>query len=170
MQIAAEQAVLRPFRKDFDMIKILFVCHGNICRSVSAQYIFQNLVNQMGCADRFVIDSAAATREEIGNPIYPPMASELRRRGVPLGTHRARQLTRAEYDNWDLIIGMDDENRSDMMRILGSDPEGKVHLLMEYTDRPNHRIEDPWWTDRYGVVFDDIADGCSGLLKNLNFR
>ena len=65
---------------------------------------------------------------------------------------------------------MDDENRSDMMRILGSDPEGKVHLLMEYTDRPNHRIEDPWWTDRYGVVFDDIADGCSGLLKNLNFR
>ena len=170
MQIAAEQAVLRPFRKDFDMIKILFVCHGNICRSVSAQYIFQNLVNQRGCADRFVIDSAAATREEIGNPIYPPMASELRRRGVPLGTHRARQLTRAEYDNWDLIIGMDDENRSDMMRILGSDPEGKVHLLMEYTDRPNRRIEDPWWTDRYGVVFDDIADGCSGLLKNLNFR
>ena len=117
-----------------------------------------------------MVDSAATTREEIGNPIYPPMASELRRRGVPLGTHRARQLTRAEYDNWDLIIGMDDENRSDMMRILGSDPEGKVHLLMEYTDRPNHRIEDPWWTDRYGVVFDDIADGCSGLLKNLNFR
>ena len=90
MQIAAKQAILRLFREDFDMMKILFVCHGNICRSVSAQYIFQNLVNQRGCADRFVIDSAAATREEIGNPIYPPMASELRRRGVPLGTHRAR--------------------------------------------------------------------------------
>ena len=85
------------------------------------------------------------------------------------GQHNAI-MAAMNYTEGDLIIGMDDENRSDMMRILGSDPEGKVHLLMEYTDRPNHRIEDPWWTDRYGVVFDDIADGCSGLLKNLNFR
>ena len=149
------------------MIKVLFICHGNICRSVSAQYILQDMVNRENRADRFAIDSAAATREEIGNPIYPPMAAEFRKRGAPIGTHRARQLTRADYDRWDLIIGMDDENRADMMQILGGDPEGKIHLLPEYTEHPEHRIEDPWWTGRYGVVFDEIAEGCGGLLESL---
>ena len=100
------------------MIKVLFICHGNICRSVSAQYIFQNMVNQEGISKDFLIDSAATSTEEIGNNIYPPMRSALERKGIPIGNHRARQLRRADYEEFDLFIGMDEENMYYMRKIL----------------------------------------------------
>ena len=124
------------------MMKVLFVCHGNICRSVSAQYIFQDLVNRRGLTSEFVIDSAATSTEEIGNAIYPPMKAALERRGVPIGTHRARQLKRSDYEAYDLLIGMDEENMFYMKRILGEDQKGKIHYLMEYSERQDASIED----------------------------
>ena len=150
-------------------MKILFVCLGNICRSAAAEAVMKKLVQAQDMTSNFEIDSAGLINYHEGEPADPRMRAHAARRGYIVDSI-SRPIRTSDFFDFDLIIGMDDENRSDMMRILGSDPEGKVHLLMEYTDRPNHRIEDPWWTDRYGVVFDDIADGCSGLLKNLNFR
>lgn len=144
--------------------KVLFICHGNICRSVSAQYIFEDLVNRRGLAGEFVIDSAATSTEEIGNAIYPPMKAALERRGVPIGTHRVRQLKRSDYDAYDLLIGMDEENMFYMKRILGEDPEGKIHYLMEYSGRPNEIIDDPWYTRNFDACAAQIAEGCDGLL------
>ncbi|MGN8650146.1 low molecular weight protein-tyrosine-phosphatase [Eubacterium pyruvativorans] len=146
---------------------ILFVCHGNICRSVSAQYIFENLVHQSGLDRPFFVDSAATSREEIGSPIYPPMERALRRLSVPVGTHRARQLRREDYDQYDLLIGMDEENAYYMRRILGDDPDHKVHFLMEYTDRPDAKIEDPWYTRNFDLCASEITEGCRGLLEAL---
>ena len=113
------------------MIKVLFICHGNICRSVSAQYIFDQLIEEGHLENELSCESAATSTEEIGNPIYPPMRQALVNHDVPIGNHRARQLRRADYDEYDLIIGMDSENMYYIKRILGSDPEGKVHTLME---------------------------------------
>ena len=144
--------------------KVLFICHGNICRSVSAQYIFQDMVNRRGLASEFVIDSAATSTEEIGNAIYPPMKAALERRGVPVGTHRARQLKRSDYEAYDLLIGMDEENMFYMKRILGEDPEGKIHYLMEYSGRPDEIIDDPWYTRKFDACAAQIAEGCDGLL------
>ena len=146
------------------MVRILFVCHGNICRSVSAQYIFEDLVNRRGLSGSYVIDSAATSTEEIGNAIYPPMKAALERMGVPVGTHRARQLKRSDYDAYDLLIGMDEENMFYMKRILGEDTEGKIHYLMEYSGRPNEIIDDPWYTRNFDACAAQIAEGCGGLL------
>ena len=148
-----------------DKIKILFVCHGNICRSVSAQYILQEMVDSKGCGEDFWIDSAATSMEEIGNPIYPPMRITLENHGVPVGDHRARQLKKKDYGNYDLFLGMDEENMYYMNRILGGDPEGKIHYLMEYTDIPTAKIEDPWYTRNFEKAYQDIFLGCQGLLE-----
>lgn len=147
--------------------KILFICHGNICRSVSAQYILQDMVNRKNLADKFVIDSAATSTEEIGNSIYPPMKAALMQKGIPIGTHRARQLKHPDYDKYDLIIGMDEENMYYMRQILGDDPDNKIHYLMEYTDRPDAKIEDPWYTRYFTLCADQIEEGCRGLLDRL---
>ena len=144
--------------------KVLFICHGNICRSVSAQYIFQDMVNRRGLTSEFVIDSAATSTEEIGNAIYPPMKAALERRGVPVGTHRARQLKCSDYEAYDLLIGMDEENMFYMKRILGEDPEGKIHYLMEYSGHPDEIIDDPWYTRKFDACAAQIAEGCDGLL------
>lgn len=149
------------------MIKILFVCHGNICRSVAAQYIFQDLVDQEGRNGDFFIDSAATSTEEIGNPIYPPMKKALRKKGVPVGEHTARQLKRSDYDKYDLLIGMDEENMYYMKRILGEDPKYKIHYLMEYTDRPDEKIDDPWYTRQFEYCADKLEYGCRGLLEHV---
>ncbi len=149
------------------MIKVLFVCHGNICRSVGAQYIFDQLVAGKALENEIICDSAATSREEIGNPIYPPMRQALMAHSVPIGDHRAVQLRRSDYDEYDLIIGMDSENMYYMKHILGEDPEGKVHTLMEYTDRPDELIDDPWYTRDFETAYRLIKKGCEALLEHL---
>ena len=150
------------------MIRILFVCHGNICRSVSAQYIFDMLVDENHLQHVLSCDSAATSTEEIGNSIYPPMRQALVAHNIPIGDHRARQLRKSDYENYDLIIGMDSENMYYIKRILGSDPEGKVHTLMEYTDSPNELIDDPWYTRDFETAYRQIRKGCEALLAHLS--
>ena len=117
------------------MIKILFVCHGNICRSPMAEFVMKDLAAKAGAGEQFVIDSAATSTEEIGNPVYPPARRELAAHSIPCTGHAARQLTRADYDRYDLLIGMDSANIRNMLRICGGDPEGKIHRLLDYTAR-----------------------------------
>ncbi len=148
-------------------IKVLFICHGNICRSVSAEYIFDMLINERGLESEYYVDSAATSTEEIGNPVYPPMERTLRMHNVPIGNHRARQIRHGDYDRYDLIIGMDEENMYYLTRILGDDPLGKIHYLMEYTDTPDAKIEDPWYTRDFEKAYQDIYKGCLGLLESL---
>ena len=148
-------------------IKVIFICHGNICRSVSAQYIFDELIMEEHLETVLMCDSAATSTEEIGNPIYPPMKQALVHHNVVIGDHRARQLRRNDYDNYDLIIGMDSENMYYIKRIIGDDPEGKVHTLMEYTDTPNALIDDPWYTRDFETAYQMINKGCKALLSYL---
>ena len=149
------------------MIKILFVCHGNICRSVGAQYIFDNMIEEEHLGNALMCDSAATSREEIGNPIYPPMRRALEGHGIPIGDHRAIQLRRSDYDDYDILIGMDSENMYYMKHILGEDTDGKVHTLMEYTDSPNTLIDDPWYTRDFEEAYRLIKMGCRALLEYL---
>ena len=148
------------------MVKILFICHGNICRSVSAQYILEELLRRRGVAG-VLVDSAATSQEEIGNEIYPPMKAALGRMGVPVGAHRARQVRAEDYESYDLLIGMDRENLYNMRRILGGDPKGKLHYQMEYAGRPGEAVEDPWYTRKFDSCAAQIAEGCRGLLEHL---
>ena len=166
------------------MIKILFICHGNICRSVAAHYVMRELTEEEGLADQFVIDSAATSTEEIGNPIYPPMQKTLRAHGVTIGSHRARQMRKRDYEDFDLLVAMDSENLYYMNRMYGSgnandsfwsrrgeeitptDPEGKISLLMDYTDRPGE-VADPWYTRDFEATYRDVVEGCRGLLEHL---
>ena len=151
------------------MYKVLFICHGNICRSTAAQYVMQDMVKRAGLAESFFIDSAATSTEEIGNPVYPPMRRTLESHGVPCEGHRARQMTRRDYDAFDLIIAADDENLYYMNRICGGDPEGKLRLLMDYTDRPG-QVADPWYTGDFEATWRDVSEGCAGLLRTLDLR
>ena len=127
------------------MTKILFICHGNICRSPMAEFVMRELVKKAGLSPQFYIDSAATSREEIGNPVYPPAQRKLAEHGVPCGGHAARQLTGGDYAEYDLLIGMDQANLRNMRRICGGDPEGKLHLLLDYTGSPGD-VADPWYT------------------------
>ena len=145
------------------MVKILFVCHGNICRSPMAEYLMKQLVADAGLAGDFCIASAATSTEEIGNPVYPPARRKLAEHGIGCGGHVARQMTREEYSRYDLLIGMDEENRYNMRRISGGDPEGKIHLLLDYTDHPRD-VADPWYTGDFEKTWQDILEGCRGLL------
>ena len=148
-------------------IKVLFICHGNICRSVGAQYIFDELIMEEHLENMLCCDSAATSTEEIGNPIYPPMKQALIAHHVAIGDHRARQLRKSDYDAYDLIIGMDSENMYYIKRILGNDPDGKVHTLMEYTDTPDELIDDPWYTRDFETAYRMIKKGCVALLEYL---
>ena len=148
------------------MTKILFVCHGNICRSPMAEFILKDLVRKAGCAAEVRIASAATSREELGSPIYPPAQRQLRSHGVPFDDHRARQMTRADYDAYDLLIGMDRANLRNMYRICGGDFSGKMHLLLDFTDRPGE-VADPWYTDDFDATWRDVEEGCRGLLKKM---
>lgn len=149
------------------MFNILFICHGNICRSVAAEYIFTEMVKQAGLEDRIHIASAAATREEIGSPIYPPMRQTLEGHGVPIGDHQAVQVQTSDYDKFDFIIGMDRENRRDLMRIFNGDPQGKVYNLLAFADRGGAEVFDPWYSRDFEQAYRDICDGCTGLLQYL---
>ena len=146
------------------MIKILFICHGNICRSPMAEFVMKDLVKKAGMEDVFSIASAATSTEEIGNPVYPPARSELARRGIPCERRGARQLTRRDYADYDLLLCMDSWNVRNTLRIVGSDPEGKVHKLLEYAGRADD-VADPWYSDRFDVAYEDILSGCEGLLE-----
>ena len=148
------------------MTKILFVCHGNICRSPMAEFILKDLVRKAGCAAEVRIASAATSREELGSPIYPPAQRQLRSHGVPFDDHRARQMTRADYDAYDLLIGMDSRNLANMRRICGGDPDGKLQRLLHYTGQ-THDVADPWYTDDFDAAWRDIESGCRALLAQL---
>ena len=144
------------------MTKILFICHGNICRSVMAQFVLQDMVERRGIASEFHIDSAAATAEELGNGPHSGVRRKLAEVGVPLLAHRAWQITRADYDRFDLLIGMDAENMADMRRIFGGDPDGKCRLLLE-----GKSIADPWYTGNFDDTYRDVLEGCTALFAQL---
>ena len=146
------------------MIKLLFVCHGNICRSPMAQYIFAQRAAARGIA--CVTDSAATSREEIGNPVYSPARRKLAEHGISCDGHAARQLTNQDYDKYDLLIGMDSANLRNMHRICGGDFAGKLRLLMDYTDRPGD-VADPWYTGDFEATWQDVLAGCQGLLREI---
>ncbi len=152
------------------MTNILFICHGNICRSPMAEFIFRNMLAQRGLSDRFTVASAATSTEEIrggrGNPVYPPAVRELAKHGISVAGKHAVQLQRSDYAKYDLLIGMDSANIRNMHRMLGGDPDGKIRKLMDYTDRPGD-VADPWYSDRFDIAYRDIYDGCAALLKNL---
>ena len=148
------------------MIKILFICHGNICRSPMAEFVMKDLVFKTGRANEFEIASAATSREEIGNSVYPPVRKLLRAHGIDCSGKTARQLERADYEKYDLLIGMDSANFRNMHRICGGDPEGKIHLLMDYTDRPED-VADPWYTGDFEATWRDVQEGCRALLEHL---
>lgn len=148
------------------MTRILFICHGNICRSPMAEYIMKALVKAQGLESRFEIASAATSREEIGNSLYPPAQRKLREHGIPFGTHAARQMTRGDYLYYDKIIAMEAYNLRNLRPMVGSDPDQKVFLLMDYTQRPGD-VADPWYTDDFETAYQDILEGCQGLLKTL---
>ena len=146
----------------------MFVCHGNICRSPMAEFIFKDLVKKQRIADRFVIASSATSTEEIwngiGNPVYPPAKAELAKHGLSCNGKRAVQLKKSDYDKYDIFIGMDSANIRNMLRIFGGDPDGKVRRMMDYTDRGGD-VADPWYSDRFDVAYQDILEGCTALLK-----
>ena len=148
------------------MIKILFICHGNICRSPMAEFVMKDLVEKAGLKDRFHIESAATSTEEIGNPVYPPARRKLAEYGISCAGHAARQLTRKDYDQFDWLIGMDFANLRNMRRMCGGDEQDKIHLLMDYTHRPGE-VADPWYTGNFEATWQDVREGCEGLLQYL---
>ena len=149
------------------LIRILFVCHGNICRSPMAEFVMKKLVREAGLEDRFEIASAATSREEIGNPVYPPARRELARHDISCAGHAARQMTRQDYDRYDWLVGMEPWNIDNMRRIAGGDPEGKLRLLMSFAGS-DEIIDDPWYTGRFGEVYRQIETGCRAMLEGLS--
>jgi len=148
------------------MLKILFICHGNICRSPMSEFIFRDMVTRRGLSDCFHIASAATSREEIGNPVYPPARRILKAHGIDCSGKTARQMTRADYQEYDYLLAAENYNIRNMMRILGSDPDKKVHRLLDFSDSPRD-IADPWYTGDFQVTWDDIVEGCEAFLEYL---
>ncbi len=154
------------------MIKVLFICHGNICRSPMAEFMLKKMVVDRGIEDDFYIESAATSTEEIwngvGNPVYPPVRDELRRHGIDCSGKRARQVTPEDYDRFDYLLCMENTNIRNTLRILRSDPEGKVKRLLDYGDRPRD-IADPWYTGIFDRTYNDIDEGLNAFLEYLGY-
>ncbi len=151
------------------MTKIMFVCHGNICRSPMAEFILKDMINKQGLKEIFVSSSATSTEEiwnGVGNLVYPPAKAELKKHGITCEGKRAVQLKKSDYALYDMFICMDSNNVRNAMRILGSDPDGKVCKMMDFTSRKGD-VADPWYTGRFEVTYNDIYDGCTGLLQFL---
>ncbi len=148
------------------MIRILFVCLGNICRSPMAEFIMKDKVRRAGLENAFYIESAATSTEELGNPVYPPAQRKLQEHGISCAGKRARQMQRADYGRFDLLVGMDMENLRHMRQIAGGDPENKMRLLLEFTAHPR-AVADPWYTRDFDAAWRDIEAGCEGLLRAL---
>lgn len=151
------------------MIKILFICHGNICRSTMAEFVFKDLVAKEGWADQFYIESAATSREEIGNDTHPGTKRKLTEVGIPYTKRKARQVTRQDYDTYDYLIIMDQENQSGLNRIIGADSDKKVFKLLDFAGQ-NRDIADPWYTGNFDETYDDVVEGCQALLEKLLVR
>ena len=152
------------------MKRIMFVCHGNICRSPMAEFIFKKLIQDRGLEGEFFVSSCATSREEIvgnlGNPVYPPARAELLRHGIDPEGKRAVQLERADYEKFDLFVAMDSMNVRNMMKIIGSDPDCKVSKLLDFAGRAED-IADPWYTGNFDETWDDVLEGCTALLEKL---
>ena len=148
------------------MIKIVFVCHGNICRSPMGEFVMKDLVQKAGLQTAFHIESAATSTEEIGNGVYPPARRKLTEHGISCSGKTARQLRRDDYPKWAYLVGMDEANRRNMNRICGGDPEGKISLLLDHTPRPRE-VADPWYTGDFERTWRDILEGCTALLEEI---
>ena len=155
--------------------RILFICHGNICRSPMAEFVMKDLAEKAGLSDRFEIASAATSREEIyrdsrtgkdiGSPVYPPARRELARHGISCEGKTARQLRAEDYSHYDMLVCMDRQNIRNTLRIIGSDPEGKVCALLDFAGREGEEVADPWYTGDFTATWDDVMEGCMALLE-----
>lgn len=145
-------------------IKILFICHGNICRSPMAEFVMKDMAAKAGRTEDFFIESAATSSEELGNPVYPPARKILREHGIDCSGKTARRIVREDYDMYDMLICMDERNMGNMRKVFGSDPEGKIHKLLDFTDRPGD-VADPWYTGDFEATWRDVTEGCENILK-----
>ena len=145
------------------MYKVLFVCHGNICRSPMAEFILKDMVKKLGADKKFIIESAATSTEEIGSPVYPRARSVLAKHKIVVSGKYARQFVRGDYDKYDYIIAMDEKNRENILKTTGGDAAGKVHMLLEYAGE-NRSVSDPWYTGDFDVAYEDIFKGCAALI------
>lgn len=148
------------------MIKVLFICHGNICRSTMAEFVFKDMASKAGKGGDFYIESAATSREEIGSDTHPGTKKKLSENGIPFTRRKARQLTKRDYEAFDYIIGMDDANVRNIMNICGGDPEGKVFKLLDFAGK-DRSIADPWYTGNFDETYDDVTEGCEALMRSL---
>ena len=151
------------------MTKILFVCHGNICRSPMAEFVMKDLVQKAGLDGEIIVDSKACRTDEIGSDTHYGTKNKLREMGIPFTPRQARQITVDDYEKYDLIIGMDGENRRDLMRLTHADPQGKVHLLLDFVGEKRD-VADPWYTGNFDATYRDVLAGCTALLKKLQSR
>ncbi|MFQ8688040.1 MAG: low molecular weight protein-tyrosine-phosphatase [Lachnospirales bacterium] len=149
------------------MIKVLFICHGNICRSPMAEFVLKAMVKEKGIEENFVINSSATSYEEIGNPVHRGTRKKLEEMGIHCDDHRAIRLTKEDYNYYDYIIAMDSNNLKNIDRIIGSDIDNKVYLLLDFTSRKGQSIADPWYTGNFDVTYDDIEEGCLGFLDRV---
>ncbi len=149
-------------------IKVLFICHGNICRSTMAESVFTYMVKNKGLVDCFEIDSAATSREEIGNSPHYGTVGKLRQEGIPVIPHRARQMTKADYDHYDYLIGMDTANIRNMQRIAGQDAEGKIYKMLSFAGS-SADVADPWYTGDFDTTYRDITQSLEGFLEFLGY-
>ncbi|MBR0063739.1 MAG: low molecular weight phosphotyrosine protein phosphatase [Oscillospiraceae bacterium] len=148
------------------MIRILFVCLGNICRSPMCELYMKDIISRAGLSDRFYVESAATSSEELGNPVYPPAQRKLNEHGISASGKTARQITKSDYDRFDYIIGMEESNRRSMLRIFGGDPDDKISLLLDWTVRPG-AVADPWYTGDFEATWRDVSEGCGAIMRRL---
>ena len=148
------------------MIKVMFVCHGNICRSPMAEFVFRDMVKKAGLDREIYVASSATSREEIGNPVYPPAKRKLKEHGISCEGKRAIQITVDDYKNYDYIIAMESYNIRNMMKIIGIDKDNKVYRLLDFTDNKKD-IDDPWYSGNFDITYDEICEGSRALLKHI---
>lgn len=148
------------------MIKVMFVCHGNICRSPMAEFVFRDMVKKAGLEREIYVASSATSREEIGNPVYPPAKRKLKQHGISCEGKRAIQITVDDYKNYDYIIAMESYNIRNMMKIIGDDKDNKVYRLLDFTDNKKD-IDDPWYSGNFDITYDEICEGSKALLKHI---